>query len=85
MSIWNSTCIVHPILLMWMPSNFDLYFTFHNGQIQRDSAECLMMLIEIINKGSVPCGSNDNSTEVSLSDLICIYFTVGVKKWDSNE
>ena len=28
--------------------------TFYNGQIQQDSTECLLMLIDIINKGSLP-------------------------------
>ena len=27
------------------------YDTFCNGQIQQDSAECFMVIIEIINKG----------------------------------
>ena len=46
--------------------------TFDGRQIQQDSSECLMMLIEIINKGSVPyCGSNDNNcTGVSLSEIL---------------
>ena len=47
------------------------YDTFYNGQIQQDVSECLIMLIELIDKGSVPyCGSKDtNSTGVSLSDI----------------
>ena len=45
---------------------------FYDGQIQEDGLECLLMLIEVINKDSVPyCGSNDNnSTGVSLSDIV---------------
>ena len=48
------------------------YDTFYGGQSQQDSSECLMMLIEVINKGSVPyCDSNDkNSTGVSLSEIL---------------
>ena len=35
------------------------YDIFYNGQSQQGISECLMMLIEVINKGSVPyCGSN---------------------------
>ena len=38
------------------------YDTLYGGQSQQDSSECLMMLIEVINKDSVPyCGSNDNN------------------------
>ena len=45
---------------------------FYSGDQQEDASECLMMLKELINKGSVPyCGSNDNnSTGVSLSEII---------------
>ena len=47
------------------------YDTFNDGQIQQHSSECLMMLIEVFNKGSVPCcGSYEaNFTGVSLSDI----------------
>ena len=30
------------------------YDTFYGDQIQQDILECLMMLIKVINKGSVP-------------------------------
>ena len=48
------------------------YNQFYDGKNQQDSSECLLMLIEIINKGSVPYyGSHDsNSTGVSLSDIL---------------
>ena len=48
------------------------YDKFYSGEQQEDASECLMMLIELINKGSVPyCGSNDNnSTGVSLSEIL---------------
>ena len=37
------------------------YDKFYGGEQQEDASECLMMLIELINKGTVPyCGSNDN-------------------------
>ena len=58
---------------MSMHSNFDWYnMIFYCGEQQEDASECLMMLIELINKGSVPyCGSNDNnSTGVSLSEIL---------------
>ena len=63
--------MVHPFLQMWMPSNFNLYNMIHS-MVGQDSSECLMMLIEVINKGSVPyCGSNNNDfTEVSLSKIL---------------
>ena len=45
--------------------------TFHNGQNQQDSTECLLMLINIIHKGSLP---DSNSTTypmgASLSDIL---------------
>ena len=48
------------------------YDKFYSGEQEEDASECLMMLIEFINKGSVPyCGSNDNnSTGVSLSEIL---------------
>ena len=48
------------------------YDKFYSGEQQEDASECLMMPIELINKGSVPyCGSNDNnSTGVSLSEIL---------------
>ena len=47
------------------------YDTCYDGQNQQDGSECLLILIEGINKGSVPySGSNDNNyTRVSLSDI----------------
>ena len=49
-----------------------IYYTFYNGQIQQGGSECLMMLKELINRGSVPyCGSNDNDSKgVSLFDIL---------------
>ena len=47
------------------------YDIFYNGQIQQDSSECLMMLIDIISKGSMPdSASTITPTGVSLSDLL---------------
>ena len=48
------------------------YDKFYSGEQQEGASECLMTLIELINKGSVPyCGSNDNnSTGVSLSEIL---------------
>ena len=47
-------------------------YNFYSGKQQEDASECLMMLIELINKGSVPyCGFNDKkSTGVSLSEIL---------------
>ena len=42
---------------------------FYNGQNQQDSTECLLMLINIIDKGSMPDSSSATSpTGASLSD-----------------
>ena len=48
------------------------YDKFCSGEQQQDASECLMMLVELISKGSVPyCGSNDNNlTGVSLSEIL---------------
>ena len=44
---------------------------FYNGQNQQDSTECLLMLINIINKGSMPDSSSTFSPMgASLSDLL---------------
>ena len=48
------------------------YDKLYGGEKQEDASECLMMLIELINKGSVLyCGSNNNnSTGISLSEIL---------------
>ena len=47
------------------------YDTFYNGQIPQDSSECLMTLIEVINKNSMSySGSNDNCMGVPQSDIL---------------
>ena len=65
---------MHPVLQMWMHSNFDWYNMINStvANNKEDASGCLMMLRELINKGSVPyCGSNDdNSTGVSLSEIL---------------
>ena len=44
---------------------------FYNGQNQQDSTECLLMLISIIDKGSMPDSSSTTSPMgASLSDLM---------------
>ena len=44
---------------------------FYNGQNQEDSTECLLMLINIIHKGSLPDSSSTTSpTGASLSDIL---------------
>ena len=51
------------------------YDEFYSGEQWEDASECLMMLIELINKVSVPyCGSDDNnSTGVSLSEIVFLF------------
>ena len=45
--------------------------TFYNGQIQQNFTECLPMLIDIINKGSIPDSSwTTYPTGASLSDIL---------------
>ena len=48
------------------------YDKFYSGEQHENALECLMMLIGLISKGSVPyCGSNDNNlTGVSLSEIL---------------
>ena len=44
---------------------------FYNGKNQQDSTECLLMLINIIDKGSMPDSSSTTSPMgASLSDLL---------------
>ena len=82
--------IVHPVLQMWMHSNFDeQYGNFYGGQNQGNAMECLTMPIELINGGLVPyCGSNDNNwTGVSLSEILFSfmlekYFSAMHVDWD---
>ena len=54
-----------------------LYDTFYGGQIQQDSSECLMMLIELINKVSVPyCVSNNtNDNNNNSTSFYVLYIT----------
>ena len=45
--------------------------TSYNGQNQQDSAECLLILINIIHKGSLPdSNSTTNPMGASLSDIL---------------
>ena len=45
--------------------------TFYNGQNQQDSTECLLMLINIIHKGSMPDSSSTTyHMGASLSDIL---------------
>ena len=44
---------------------------FHNGQNQQDSAECLLMLIDIIHKGSLP---DSSSTTYPIWGLLWYFF-----------
>ena len=66
--------VVHPVLQMWMHSNFDWYNMINStgANNKEDASECLMLLIELINKGSVPFGDSydNNSTGVSLSEIL---------------
>ena len=52
---------------------------FYNGQNQRDSTECLLMLINIIHEGSMPDSSSATyPTGDSLSDML---FSFVLKKY----
>ena len=68
------------IVMIWVLVCNNMYqyechfgFFYRNPTIleqQKDASECLMTLIELVNKGSVPyCGSN-SSTGVSLSEIL---------------
>ena len=48
------------------------YDKFYSGEQQEDASDCLMMLIELINKGSEPycCSNDNNSTGVSPSEIL---------------
>ena len=48
------------------------YDKLYGGETQEDASKCLMMLLQLINKGSVPycASSDDNSTGVSLSEIL---------------
>ena len=74
--------IVHPVLQMCGCTQFRLvqYDKFFGGEKQEDGSECLIMLTELTNKGSVPCcGFNyDNSTGASLSEIL---FSIMLEKY----
>ena len=48
---------------------------FYSSEQQENASECLLMLIELLNKCSVPyCGFDDNnSTGVSLSEILLLF------------
>ena len=47
------------------------YNSFFTGEIQEDACECLMLLIEIMDKGFGLCPINDNTnTKGSFSELL---------------
>ena len=47
------------------------YNSFFTGEIQEDACECLMLLIEILDKGFGPCPTNDNiNSKGSFSELL---------------
>ena len=53
--------------------------TFHNGQNQQDSTKCLLMLMNIIHKGSLP---NSNSTTYPIGTSLCnILFSFVLEKY----
>ena len=61
------------INILRVPFFYDTFFhdTFYNGQNQQDSTECLLMLINIIHKGSMPDSSSTTyPTGASLSDIL---------------
>ena len=48
--------------------------SFHSGQVQQDSTECLLMLIDIINNGSMPDSSSTTyPTGASLSGILVFF------------
>ena len=58
---------------LWYILKFQLvhHDTFYNGQNQQDSNECLLMLINIIHKGSMPDSSSTTyPMGASLSDIL---------------
>ena len=60
------------------------YDNFHNGLVQQDATECLLMIIEIIKKGSVTCfetieNARNFSSGVSLSDFLLSIILESVK------
>ena len=46
--------------LMTLKLQLSTYNSFFTGEIQEDACECLMLLIEIMDKGFGPCPTNDN-------------------------
>ena len=58
------------IYIYWLTHDV-FYNVFYNGQNQQDSTECLPMLMNIIDKGSMPDSSSTTSpTGASLSDIL---------------
>ena len=56
--------------------------TFYNGQNQQDSTECLLMLINIIHKGSLPDSNSPTyPMGASLSSLSDILFSFVLEKY----
>ena len=52
---------------------------FYNRQNQEDSTECLLMLIDIMHKGSMPDSSSTTSpTGASISDIL---FSIVLEKY----
>ena len=70
-NFYSKQHIVHPVLqLDALKFRLVQYDTFYSGQSQQDSSECLMMVIEAINKGSVQYCCSDDSTGASLSEFV---------------
>ena len=46
------------------------YDSFYKGCVQQDSSECLMLLLEIIDKGCFVCPSNEDNTYISHGDSV---------------
>ena len=66
--IWDTA--IHIVLLIF---KFQLvrHDTFHNGQNQQHSTECLLMLINVIHKGAMPDSSSTTyPMGDSLSDIL---------------
>ena len=49
---------IHMMCRDLIKSQFTQYCNFHNGFIQQYAFECILLLMDIINKGPIPCSVN---------------------------
>lgn len=62
-------------------SNYNNFFT---GNIQQDSSECLMLIKDILDKGSLCCPNNGSLSEILFSFILERYITCQVCKQGSS-